>query len=117
MPKILVADDSQFMRHIIMKTLEGNSFDQASDGKEAVQKFKKGKYDLVILDIIMENSGIDALKSIMKLDKNTKVIMVTAVGQEAMIAEATKLGARKYIVKPFESSSLKSIVNNVLKSK
>jgi two-component system, chemotaxis family, chemotaxis protein CheY len=117
MPKILVADDSQFMRKIIMKTLSGNSFDEASDGEEAVQKFKKGKYDLVILDIIMENSGIDALKSIMKLDKNTKVIMVTAVGQEAMIAEATKIGAKGYIVKPFDSGNLKSTVDKVLKSK
>jgi two-component system, chemotaxis family, chemotaxis protein CheY len=117
MAKILVVDDSQFMRKIIMKTLSGNSFDEASDGKEAVQKFKKGNYDLVILDIIMQNSGIDALKAIIKLDKNAKIIMVTAVGQETMISEATKMGAKGYVVKPFNSSKLKSTVNKVLKSK
>ena len=119
MAKILIVDDSSFMRTLLKNTLKKAniaSFAEAENGKDAIDKFKKEKPDLVLLDIIMEKKdGVEALKAIKKVSPKAKVIMITAVGQEQMVREAMKSGAEDYIVKPFNSAKVVATVKKALK--
>lgn len=115
MAKILIVDDSQFMRTNLKDILteEKHQITEAADGKEALEKFETVKPDLVLLDIIMpEVDGIEVLK---KIGKTAKVIVISAVGQEKMVDEAKALGALDYIVKPFENEKVLEVVKNALK--
>ncbi len=118
MAKVLVADDSAFMRKILKNILvKAGHTDvvETADGEETVKKYNSEKPDLVLLDIIMEKKdGIEALKEIKAKDKGAKVVMVSAVGQEQMVKEAMELGANDFIVKPFDSSKVADTVKKVL---
>ncbi|CAB50460.1 response regulator [Pyrococcus abyssi] len=120
MARILVVDDAAFMRMLLKKILTQAGHEvvgEASNGKEAVEKYKQLKPDLVTMDIVMpEMDGITAVKEIMKIDPNAKIIMITAVGQEAKVMEALKSGAKGYIVKPFQAQKVIEEVNRVLSS-
>ncbi len=120
MARVLVVDDAAFMRMLIKKILTQAGHQvvgEASNGKEAVEKYKELKPDLVTMDIVMpEMDGITAVKEIMKIDPNAKIIMITAVGQEAKVMEALKSGAKGYIVKPFQAPKVIEEVNRVLSS-
>jgi two-component system, chemotaxis family, chemotaxis protein CheY len=110
MSKILIVDDSQFMRGILMDMLaaEGHEIVEAQNGKEALEKFESAKPDLVLLDIIMpEVDGIEVLK---KIGQEAKVLVISAVGQEKMVTEAKALGALNFIVKPFENEKVLEII-------
>lgn len=112
--KILIAEDSQFMRGVLKDIFkeEGYELVEAQDGKEALDKFEKEKPDLVLLDIIMpEVDGIEVLKNI---GKKAKVIVISAVGQEKMVEEAKELGALDYIVKPFDNEKVLETVKKVI---
>lgn len=113
--KILIADDSAFMRKVLMDILKEEGFStfvECATGKECVAKFEAEKPDLCLLDIIMpEMDGLEVLKSI---GAKAKVIMVSAVGQDSMIAEAKQNGAKGYIVKPFEKAQVVAEVGKVL---
>jgi two-component system, chemotaxis family, chemotaxis protein CheY len=112
--KILIAEDSQFMRGVLKDILssEGHDLVEAVNGKDALAKFEEEKPDLILLDIIMpEVDGIDVLK---KIGKKAKIIVISAVGQEKMVDEAKELGALDYIVKPFENHKVLEIVKKVL---
>lgn len=115
MAKILVADDSQFMRKVLSDILNKNGYTdivEAADGSEAIAKFDAEKPDLVLADIIMPNiDGMEVLKNL--VPKGAKVIIVSAVGQDEMIAQAKASGALGYIVKPFEE---KQVVEEVAKA-
>jgi two-component system chemotaxis response regulator CheY len=106
MSKILLVDDAAFMRMMIKDTLVKNGFSEifeAADGQQAVDKYNEIHPDLVILDITMPNmDGLEALKIIKGSDPEATVIMCSAMGQEAMVIEAIKAGARDFIVKPFK---------------
>ena len=105
MAKVLVVDDAQFLRVRITKMLgsEGHEYQEASNGVEAVQHYKSYQPDVVLMDITMpEMDGMDALREIRTMDPNSKVVMLTALGQESIVLEAIKLGAKDFIVKPFE---------------
>lgn len=119
MAKILVVDDSAFMRKILISTLKKEGYEdivEGENGVEAVEKFKSDKPDLVLLDVVMEKKeGIDALKEIIAADATAKVVMVTAVGQEQMVREAMSSGAKGYIVKPFNADKVAETVNGILK--
>ena len=108
--KILVADDSAFIRKVVKEALsEKYKVIQASSGAKAIAKFKEEKPDLVLLDIIMpegEEEGLSVLKKIIKSNSKTKVIMITAVGQDTIRKECKKLGAAAYIVKPFDEDEV-----------
>jgi len=114
--KILIADDSLFMRKILKDILsEKYKIVEAATGSEAEQQFKEEKPDLVLLDIIMpkgEEEGIKVLKKIGKSNLKAKVVMITAVGQKTIIEECKKLGAVDYIVKPFDKEE---VINKVQK--
>ncbi|WP_457753500.1 response regulator [Thermococcus sp.] len=120
MARILVVDDAAFMRMLLKKILTQAGHQvvgEASNGREAVEKYKQLKPDLVTMDIVMpEMDGITAVKEIMKIDPNAKIIMITAVGQEAKVMEALKSGAKGYIVKPFQAPKVIEEVNRVLSS-
>ena len=118
MIKILVADDSMFMRKILTGILNNagyNKIIEAASGIEAIKKFKSDKPDLVLLDIIMEGKdGIETLKTIRAMSKTAKIIMVTAVGQDLIINEAKNAGCSAYIVKPFDEKDVIDIVKKIL---
>ena len=106
MKKILICDDSSFMRSIIRKTIESlkeyEVIGEAQDGIEAVSKYNELYPDIVFMDITMPKvDGLEALRKIMKYDKNAKVIMCSAMGQKDFINEAVKIGAKDFVVKPF----------------
>lgn len=106
MRKVLIVDDAAFMRMAIKEMLIKNGFeviDEAGNGVTAINKYKELRPDIVTMDITMpEMNGIDALKSIMEFDPNAKVVMISAMGQETMVMDAIKFGAKSFIVKPLK---------------
>ena len=104
--RVLIVDDAAFMRMLLKDIISKAGFEvvgEASNGKEAVEKYKELKPDIVTMDITMpEMNGIEAVKEIKKIDPNAKIIMVSAMGQQAMVIEAIQAGARDFIVKPFQ---------------
>ncbi|MBP2132984.1 two-component system chemotaxis response regulator CheY [Methanomicrobium sp. W14] len=120
MGRILVVDDTMFMRTLLKNILFSGSHDivgEAENGEDAVEKYKSLKPDLVTMDVVMPKmNGIEALKTIMASDPGAKVVMCTAVGQEQMVKLAIKTGAKGYIVKPFQAPKVLEEVNNVLSS-
>lgn len=120
MAKILLVDDAAFMRMMVKDTLTKNGYGdaeihEASDGLQAVEKYNEVKPDLVIMDITMPNmDGLEALKAIRGNDANAKVVMCSAMGQEAMVIDAIKSGAKDFIVKPFKPDRILKIVKAVL---
>ncbi|MCF6093826.1 response regulator [Microaerobacter geothermalis] len=105
--KILIVDDAAFMRMMVKEILTKNGYiivGEASDGAQAVEKYKELKPDLVTMDITMpEMDGITALKEIKKIDPSATVIMCSAMGQQAMVIDAIQAGAKDFIVKPFQA--------------
>lgn len=118
MSKILLVDDASFMRMMIKDALMKNGFSdlyEAADGAEAVTKYTEVNPDLVIMDITMPNmDGLAALKAIKQIDPKANVVMCSAMGQEAMVIEAIKSGAKDFIVKPFKPERIMKTVTSVL---
>ena len=118
MAKILIVDDAAFMRGSLKYIVEGAGHSvvgMAKDGQEALELTRELKPDIVTLDILMSGmDGISALEAIKKESSGTKVIMVTALGQEEKQEEAFKLGASGYIRKPFKQTEIVDEIKNVL---
>jgi two-component system chemotaxis response regulator CheY len=118
--KILLVDDAAFMRKVIKDTLSKNGYTElyeAVDGADAVAKFDEIKPDLVIMDITMPNmDGLEALKAIREKDSNANVVMCSAMGQETMVMDAVRSGAKDFIVKPFKPDRILKTVTSVLGS-
>ena len=118
MPRILVVDDNAFMRNNIKNVLTGAGFDvvgEASDGLEAISMYQSSGPDLVTLDITMPNmDGVQALKELRSLDPAAKIIMVSAMGQEALVVEAITAGAADFVVKPFQPDRVVDAINKAL---
>jgi len=116
--RILVVDDAAFMRMMIKEILSKNGFEvigEASDGVQAVEKFNELQPDLVTMDITMpEMDGIAALKEIKKTDPNAKIIMCSAMGQQAMVIDAIQAGAKDFIVKPFQADRVIEAISKAL---
>ncbi|KPU28206.1 chemotaxis protein CheY [Caloranaerobacter sp. TR13] len=115
---ILIVDDAAFMRMMIKDILNKNGYEvigEADNGARAIEKYKELKPDLVIMDITMpEVDGIQAVKEIKKIDENAKIIMCSAMGQQAMVIESIQAGARDFIVKPFQADRVLEAVKKVL---
>lgn len=113
MAKILVVDDAEFLRVRISKMLssEGHEIIEAENGLKAVETYKSAQPDLVLMDITMpEMDGLAALREIRNYDSAAKVVMLTALGQESVVLEAIKAGARDFVVKPFEKERVLSAI-------
>lgn len=117
MAKILIVDDAEFLRVRISKMLSGEGYEifEADNGAKAVNLYKSTQPDLVLMDITMpEMDGLTALKEIRTFDPKARVIMLTALGQESVVLEAIKSGARDFVVKPFERERVLSAISKLL---
>ena len=117
MAKILVVDDAEFLRVRITKMLTGSGHEvvEADNGLNAVAKYKEARPDAVLMDVTMpEMDGLTALKEIRGGDPNARVVMLTALGQESVVLEAIKSGARDFVVKPFEPERVLAALKRAL---
>ena len=116
--KILLVDDAAFMRKMIKDTLTKNGYTEvfeAVDGADAVAKFSELAPDLVVMDITMPNmDGLEALKTIRAKDGSANVVMCSAMGQESMVMDAVRSGAKDFIVKPFKPDRVLKTVTSIL---
>ena len=106
MARVLVVDDAAFMRKMVTDALTGGGHEivgEAGNGAEAVQRFQELRPDVMTLDITMpEKDGLAALAEIIAVDPGAKVVMCSALGQESKVLESIKLGAKDFVVKPFQ---------------
>jgi len=116
--RVLIVDDAAFMRMMIKDILSKNGYEvagEADNGLKAVEKYKELTPDLVLMDITMpEMNGIEAVKNIKAIDPGAKIVMCSAMGQQAMVIESIQAGARDFIVKPFQVDRVLEAVRKVL---
>ena len=117
MVKVLIVDDAAFMRISIKNMISKNGYEvvgEAENGAVAIEKYKELSPDIVTMDITMpELSGLDAMKAIVSQDPKAKIIMVSAMGQEAIVRDAVLSGAKGFIVKPFKEDGLLSALRKL----
>jgi len=115
---VLIVDDAAFMRMMIKDILTKNGYEvigEAENGARAIEKYKELIPDLVIMDITMpEVDGIQAVKEIRKVNSDSKIIMCSAMGQQAMVIESIQAGAKDFIVKPFQAERVIEAVKKVI---
>lgn len=115
--RVLVVDDTAFMRMMLREILQGNDYEvvgEASSGEEALRLYGGLKPDLVTLDITMPGmDGVDTVKALRQKDKAVRIVMVSAMGQKDMIIKAIQAGARDFIVKPFERTRVLEALKRV----
>ena len=117
MAKIMLVDDAAFMRMKCAKLLSANGYEvvEASTGAEAVEAYATSRPDAVLMDITMPDmDGLQALKEIKKIDPDARITMVTVMGQQSIVMEALKAGARDFVVKPFDSERVLAAVTKMV---
>ena len=118
MARVLVVDDAAFMRKMVSDALAGGGHEivgEASNGVEALDRFQELRPDVTTLDITMpEKDGLAALKDILAFDPAARVIMCSALGQEAKVLEAIKGGAKDFVVKPFQAARVLEAIGKAL---
>ncbi len=118
MTKVLIVDDAAFMRMVLRNMLTTHGFEivgEGENGEKGVERYKELRPDVVTMDITMpEMDGITAVKEIMKFDPAAKVIMCSAMGQQAMVLDAIKAGAKDFIVKPFQEDRVLEALNRAI---
>ena len=118
---ILVVDDAPFMRNSLGKLFRERGWTvvaEAANGKEAIQQYASLKPDVVTMDITMpEMDGISAVKAIRQMDPAARIIMCSAMGQQAMVLEAIQAGARDFIVKPFQADRVVEAVKKAVSTR
>ena len=116
--RVLVCDDAIFMRTMISDILSGAGYEvvgEAETGIQAIDRYRTLKPDLVTMDIVMPDmGGIDAVREIVKEDPHAKILMCSAMGQQALVVEAIQAGAKDFVVKPFQPSRVLEAVQRVL---
>ena len=118
MAKILVVDDSAFVRLRTARLLReaGHEVFEAATGQAAVDAYVREQPDAVLMDITMpEMDGLEALDQIRTLDPSAKVAMLTAIGQQSVVIDAIRRGAREFLVKPFAPDSFFSALSRLLR--
>jgi two-component system chemotaxis response regulator CheY len=120
--RILVVDDASFMRTLLKDIIKSNGLAseifEAADGIEGVKAYQKVKPDLVTMDVNMPKAdGIQALRAILKINPSAKVVMITSVEEKHIVQDAIKLGARDYVVKPFDRSNVPLVLNRVIRQR
>jgi len=118
MARVLVVDDAAFMRKVLGDALSSGGHEvvgEAGNGNEAVRLYQELKPDVATLDITMpEKDGMAALKEILAVDPGAKVIMCSALGQEGKVLESIKLGAKDFVVKPFQADRVLDAIGKAL---
>jgi two-component system, chemotaxis family, chemotaxis protein CheY len=118
MARVLVVDDAAFMRKMVGDALSGGGHEivgEAANGAEAVQQFQELRPDVMTLDITMpEKDGLSALREIIAADPGAKIVMCSALGQESKVLESIKLGAKDFVVKPFQADRVLSAIDKAL---
>jgi len=121
MARIMIVDDAVFMRQMLGKILKEAGHQicgEAGNAKEAVEKYKELKPDLVTMDIVMpmmeELDGIGAVKEIIKFDPNAKILIISVMAHQSLVVEAIRAGAKDFITKPIQPKRLIETVNNIL---
>ncbi len=121
MARVMIVDDALFMRKMLSDILKRENIEicgEAENGKEAIEKYQQLKPDLVTMDIVMpkveEIDGVGAVKEIVKVDPQAKIIMVSAMGQHSLVVEAIQSGAKDFVTKPFQPSRVIEAVKRVL---
>ena len=118
MARVLVVDDAAFMRKMVTDALATGGHEvigEAANGAEAVARFQELKPEVMTLDITMpEKDGLAALKEIMELDPSARVVMCSALGQESKVLESIKLGAKDFVVKPFQADRVLDAIGKAL---
>ncbi|HEW91410.1 MAG TPA: response regulator [Thermotogaceae bacterium] len=117
--KVLIVDDAAFMRMLLKDIVTKAGYEvigEAANGVEAVDKYKELQPDIVTMDITMpEMDGITAIKKIKEIDPDAKIIVCSAMGQQAMVVEAIQAGAKDFIVKPFQAPRVVEALNKLSK--
>jgi two-component system, chemotaxis family, chemotaxis protein CheY len=117
---VLICDDALFMRTMVRDILTQAGFDvvgEAETGTQAVEKYRELRPALVTMDIVMpEMGGIDAVRAITQEDPSARVLMCSAMGQQALVLEAIQAGARDFVLKPFQPNRVLEAVNRVLQA-
>ena len=118
MARVLVVDDAAFMRKMVGDALSGGGHEivgEAATGLEAVERYAQLRPDVMTLDITMpEKDGLAALREIIAADPAAKVVMCSALGQESKVLESIKLGAKDFVVKPFQPERVLSAIEKAL---
>jgi two-component system, chemotaxis family, chemotaxis protein CheY len=118
MARVLVVDDAAFMRKMVSDALASGGHEivgEAGDGAEAVVRYQELRPEVTTLDITMpEKDGLEALREIMALDPGARVVMCSALGQESKVLESIKLGAKDFVVKPFQTDRVLGAVEKAL---
>jgi two-component system chemotaxis response regulator CheY len=116
--RVLVCDDAIFMRTMISDILSGAGYEvvgEAESGVQAIERYRELRPDLVTMDIVMPDmGGIEAVREIIKADPEAKILMCSAMGQQALVVEAIQAGAKDFVVKPFQPSRVLEAVQRVL---
>jgi two-component system, chemotaxis family, chemotaxis protein CheY len=115
---VLVCDDAVFMRTMLSDILQQAGFTvvgEVGTGTLAVEKYQELRPDLVTMDIVMPDmGGIDAVRAITALDPDARIVMCSAMGQQALVVDAIQAGAKDFVVKPFQPSRVLEAVQRVL---
>ena len=119
--RILIVDDAQFTRNILKKIISKTGYcevvGEAKNGNEAISLYKKLKPDLVTMDLVMpQQGGIETTEKLLKIDPKATIIVVSALGQEALVLEAAKKGAKDFIQKPFKNEQILEVMERTLKT-
>ncbi len=118
MSKVLIVDDAAFMRMMLKTILTKAGFEiigEAANGAEAIEQYQELRPDIVTMDITMpEKDGLQALKEIREIDPKAKIIMASAMGQQAMVIEAIQSGAADFIVKPFNEERVVEAIKRIV---
>lgn len=116
--KIMLVDDAAFMRMMIKDTLQKNGYTdvvEAGNGEQAIATYLAEQPELILMDITMPvMDGLEALRKLKEINSSVKVVMCSAMGQETMVVDALKLGAKDFIVKPFKPDRIMKTVNSIL---
>ncbi|MFX1343604.1 MAG: response regulator [Promethearchaeota archaeon] len=120
--RVMIVDDAAFTRNmlksIISKIEQIEVVGEAANGVEAISLYKKLNPDLVTMDLVMpEKGGIEATEEILKINPSALIVVVSALGQEALVLEAAKKGAKDFIQKPFKSEQILEVMDRILKNK
>lgn len=115
--KILIVDDASFMRMMLRNILTSHGYEiagEAENGVKAIAQYESLKPDIALIDLIMpEMGGIEAVKKIMAKDPAAKIIICSAMGQQALVVEAMQAGARDFIIKPFQPTNVIESVQKI----